>query len=349
MLKYLSKITMDILPSVVATIIGAYIVNHYIATKPAADAPVAAAASPAVPKKADTVRLAAGNIPEPGVKAKGISEEAMLEQTAAERPATAEKPPRSRCEKPRKNPLTGRRKPRASRRTPVTRRPARKGRRQGIPVAAPRRSRRAPSAAPTPPRRRSPRSRKNIATPTIWRVRRSNGCAATADLRRAPQEAARAPDAPRVASAPLRVRSRPAGPAASAADHGFDADRPTVDWRRDGIAARSTTPPLPRRSAPPDPAGRHSGAAPRRALDLRAEVVVWTRRGGTHQCRRRHAAGGEVGVPRGIAEIGSAGFPDQRPWQAAPLESLARLAADAGEAAARGFIPGTKVDGRAAI
>ena len=36
MLKYLSKFTMDILPSVVATIIGAYIVNHYINAKPAA-------------------------------------------------------------------------------------------------------------------------------------------------------------------------------------------------------------------------------------------------------------------------------------------------------------------------
>ena len=34
MLKYVSKIAMDILPSVVATIVGAYIVNHYIATKP---------------------------------------------------------------------------------------------------------------------------------------------------------------------------------------------------------------------------------------------------------------------------------------------------------------------------
>ena len=30
MLKYLTKFAMDILPSVAATIIGAYIVNHYI-------------------------------------------------------------------------------------------------------------------------------------------------------------------------------------------------------------------------------------------------------------------------------------------------------------------------------
>ena len=51
MLKYLSKFAMDILPSVAATIIGAYIVNHYINTKPAADAPVAAAVSAADPSQ----------------------------------------------------------------------------------------------------------------------------------------------------------------------------------------------------------------------------------------------------------------------------------------------------------
>src|SRR6202051_4723566 len=98
MLKYVSKFTMDILPSVVATIIGAYIVNHYIVTRPAADAPVAAV-SPAVPKKAETgidAKPAAKaadirNIPGPGVKAKGISERAMIEQTAAEKPTVVEK------------------------------------------------------------------------------------------------------------------------------------------------------------------------------------------------------------------------------------------------------------------
>jgi hypothetical protein len=90
---------MDILPSVVATIIGAYIVNHYIVTRPAADAPVAAAVSPAVPKKAEAANDAKPaaktadlhNIPGPGVKAKGISERAMIEQTAAEKPTVVEK------------------------------------------------------------------------------------------------------------------------------------------------------------------------------------------------------------------------------------------------------------------
>ena len=51
MLKYVSKFAMDILPSVAATIIGAYIVNHSITAKPAADAQ-AAAASAAKPDNA---------------------------------------------------------------------------------------------------------------------------------------------------------------------------------------------------------------------------------------------------------------------------------------------------------
>ena len=87
--KYLSKFTIDILPSVAATVIGAYIVNHYIVTKPSADAPVAAAVSAIDPKAAKTTE--AGNLPGAGVKAKGISEKAILEKTAAERPTVVEK------------------------------------------------------------------------------------------------------------------------------------------------------------------------------------------------------------------------------------------------------------------
>ena len=41
MLKIASKFAIDIIPSVIATIIGAYIVNHYIVSKPT-DAPTAA-------------------------------------------------------------------------------------------------------------------------------------------------------------------------------------------------------------------------------------------------------------------------------------------------------------------
>jgi hypothetical protein len=90
--KYVSKFTIDILPSVLATIIGAYIVNHYIVAKPA-DAPVAAAVSTPDPAKADPkASESVASIPEAGVKAKGISERAMLEKTATEKPAAVDKP-----------------------------------------------------------------------------------------------------------------------------------------------------------------------------------------------------------------------------------------------------------------
>jgi hypothetical protein len=85
MLKYIAKISMDIFPSVLATIIGAYIVNHYINAKPAADTP-AAVMAPAEPgKNGKPADLA--NLPAPGVKAKGISEKKVADKPAAEKAA----------------------------------------------------------------------------------------------------------------------------------------------------------------------------------------------------------------------------------------------------------------------
>jgi hypothetical protein len=84
MLKYLAKISMDIFPSVLATIIGAYIVNHYINAKPAPDAP-AAAVAPLKGKNGKPADVA--NLPAPGVKARGISEKAVMDKPAAEKPA----------------------------------------------------------------------------------------------------------------------------------------------------------------------------------------------------------------------------------------------------------------------
>ena len=86
MLKLVSKFAMDIFPSVIATILGAYIVNHYINAKPPADAAATAAAVSTVdPKKAvsnpdskPAERSAdLGNTPGPGVRAKGVSEKSI--------------------------------------------------------------------------------------------------------------------------------------------------------------------------------------------------------------------------------------------------------------------------------
>jgi hypothetical protein len=95
MLNYLKKFTMDILPSVAATIIGAYIVNHYIVAKPAAPATAAVStADPAATADGKPAEKAAdiGNQPEAGVKAKGMSERTLLERSASEKAAVVEKP-----------------------------------------------------------------------------------------------------------------------------------------------------------------------------------------------------------------------------------------------------------------
>ncbi|WFU23821.1 hypothetical protein QA649_38435 [Bradyrhizobium sp. CB1717] len=89
MLKYLAKISMDIFPSVLATIIGAYIVNHYINAKPAADTPTAVVAPAEAGKDAKPADTA--SLPAPGVKAKGVSEKSVSEKSVTDK-AAAEKP-----------------------------------------------------------------------------------------------------------------------------------------------------------------------------------------------------------------------------------------------------------------
>lgn len=97
MLKYLTKISMDIFPSVLATIIGAYIVNHYINAKPAPDTP-AAAVAPAHTKK-DGKPADVANLPAPGIKAKGISEKSVTDKPVAEK-AAADKPVEKAADQP---------------------------------------------------------------------------------------------------------------------------------------------------------------------------------------------------------------------------------------------------------
>jgi hypothetical protein len=54
MLKYASKFLLNIFLSVLATVIGSYLANHYIASRPAADAPASLAGATIDPKRPDT-------------------------------------------------------------------------------------------------------------------------------------------------------------------------------------------------------------------------------------------------------------------------------------------------------
>jgi hypothetical protein len=203
MLTYLKKFALDILPSVAATIIGAYIVNHYIAAKPDGWAPkaVSSATTKTDTKKAasrtelkadaktdlTSVPVETATIPEPGVKAKGISERTMIETRAAEKPAEV---------KPTERPVEAKAvdtKP-AETKSAETR-PAETGS-----ASAETRRQHAPA---------SPRGANELARAAIERLRGTNESTPHA------QEAARAsvPDAPRLQEAPRTVFAAPAPPA----------------------------------------------------------------------------------------------------------------------------------------
>jgi hypothetical protein len=280
--KYASKFAMDILPSVAATIIGAYIVNHYIANKPVAYAPVAAAVSPADPKKPDTRNDAKpsapsadlANIPEPGIKAKGISEKAMIEKTAAEKPATAEKPAEKSADKPAETASI----PVETHRRPLP--PREKATAKAVPAPV------APAVVPViaapvvaPPNTAPPveaaiapeehRDANDLARAAIERLR-GEGSPRAQEAARAPDppripDATRVPDPPRIASAPP-VRPLPppimvSTPGTGAFDPAAGSPpKPPYDAARIGDSGRPTPPAdIPEASRPP--------------LDLRAEAV----------------------------------------------------------------------------
>lgn len=233
MLKYVSKFAMDILPSVVATIIGAYIVNHYIVTRPASDAPVAAAVSTATPETAKAGAKPSGTsadvarLPEPGVRAKGISEKAILERSAAEKPAESPADKLVETAKPAETasiPADTRRRPTAPREKAVAKAvPAPVQASPAVPVAvAPAMTAPPVEAAVVPEEHRDA---NDLARAAIERLRAGDGAPRAPEVARLPDgprvpEATRVPEAPRVVSAsPVRplpppiMVSTPAGEA----------------------------------------------------------------------------------------------------------------------------------------
>jgi hypothetical protein len=248
--KYVSKFTIDILPSVLATIIGAYIVNHYIVAKPA-DAPVAAAVSTPDPAKA------VASIPEAGVKAKGISERAMLEKTATEKPVVVDKPAdtASLPAEPRRH-------------QPVLRE---KAVAKAVPTPAPAAAPAAPpvEAAAAP---EDKRDATDLARAAIERLRGANDpsprvqeAARIPEARQAP-ETHLAPEAPHVASVPY-VQPLPPPIMVSA---------PSTEASNPATGSLPVTPPYaaariddPRRPTPP--ADIPSSAPP---VELRAEATL---------------------------------------------------------------------------
>ena len=267
MLKYVSKFAFDILPSVVATIIGAYIVNHYIVSKPAG-APVAAAVSTTDPTKADSkASESVAAIPEAGVKAKGISEKAILEKTATEKPTVVDRPAETAS-----LPVETRRHQPAPREKAVA-----KGLQTPAPVPVQTTSPAAASAAPTPsveaavaPEEK--RDANDLARAAIERLRgkpeaspRVQEAVRIPETSRVP-EAPRAPEAPLVASAPPLQPLPPPIMVSTPNTEAFNPTTASVPMKPPYGAARMDDP-----QRPTPPADIPSSSLP---VDLRAEVAL---------------------------------------------------------------------------
>jgi hypothetical protein len=213
MLNYVKKFTLEILPSVAATVIGAYIVNHYISAKPAVDPPVAAAVSPAElkkndPKPAGGATSNVASIPEHGVTAKGISERGMIEKSASERPgefkpAEAKPAEAKPAEAKPAEAKPAEAKPSEAKPSETASAPAK----HPTPPAPPKavaKTAPAPAASPTAPVETAPvpaddhRDANDLARAAIERLRKEDGQSRA-------QEASRAPDAPRLLESPRAV------------------------------------------------------------------------------------------------------------------------------------------------
>ena len=202
MLKYVSKIAMDILPSVVATIIGAYIVNHYIVTRPATDAPVAAAVSSAEPRRRAASEPSADRRQHPRARCqgKGYLRKGHARENGLEKPAAVERSAEKAVDKPaetasipvdirRHQPLT--REKIVARTVPAPVQPS-------VPAVAPvvaAANTVPPAEAATPAEER--RDANDLARAAIERLRGAgDGSPRAQDLARVP-DAARVPNAPR--------------------------------------------------------------------------------------------------------------------------------------------------------
>ena len=310
--KYLAKFAVDILPSVAATVIGAYIVNHYIVSKPGPSAPVASAVSTVDPKAAPEVAktdikadartteksadktadtsVEIGNARGPGVKAKGISERAILEKAAAEKAQEKqEKSGENVADKPAETasiPAETRRHQLAPReRTAARTVPA------PAPLVVSTPAQAAPAEAASALEER--RDANDLARAAIDRLRGSNDgsprpqeAARTQDAARVP-EAARIPDTPRVVLAPA-VRPLPPPIMVSTPIHesidsttGYQELKPpyAAASRNDGPRrptppADIPSPPLDLRAEASETVGRVEGSGPLARARSTAEDVL---------------------------------------------------------------------------
>jgi hypothetical protein len=269
MLKLASKFAMDIFPSVIATIIGAYIVNHYINNKAPADPSLkAATVSSTDPKKANSrseprpaeKSADLGNIPEPGVRAKGIPEKSIFDKSGVEKPAekTLEKGPEKPAEKADKPSETASIPPTApaeARRHQPT--PREKAVSRTAPVTVPPPAEPVVAATPAPPAENAPDA-NDLARAAIDRLRGAPEPSRS-------QETARSQEPPRVVAPTSPAAPGVMAPALQPLPPPIQVSTPPDSKPLASPGARTDDP-----SRPTPPADIPD---PRPPLDLRADAV----------------------------------------------------------------------------
>jgi hypothetical protein len=261
MLKLVSKFALDIFPSVIATIIGAYIVNHYINNKPpAADASATAAAvSPADPKKAGSrsdskpaeKSADLGSTAEPGMRAKGSSDKSTTDKPAAEKPADKVEKPSDTASIPPVTPAEPRRQQPAPREKAATRAaPA------VVPQATPSAAEPAIAAPNTVAPAETGPDANDLARAAIGRLHRANVAS----------EPPRAPEPPRVMAAPAPPPAPLVVPPLQPLPPPIQVSTPPADLK-------PPYPPMVRMGDPQRPTPPADIPNPRPPLDLRADAV----------------------------------------------------------------------------
>jgi hypothetical protein len=266
MLKLASKFALDIFPSVIATILGAYIVNHYINNKsPSADA-TAAAISTTDPKKAASradskpaeKSADLGNIPEAGVRAKGISEKSISDKAAADKAVvTPEKTdrPAETASIPPVQPADTRRHPPPQREKAASKAPPAPA--PAEPVVA------APVTAPPAEASATPDA-NDLARAAIERLRGTEPAPRVQESARLPELAK--PESPRVVAAPAAS----APPATNAAAPALQPLPPPILV---STPPSDTRPPVARADDPLRPTPPADIPDPHAPLDLRADAT----------------------------------------------------------------------------
>lgn len=89
--KFLSKYILEVIPSIFATVVGAYIVTHYINAKPEADKPAAAISAPAAISKNQAPQTLKADEETPKAEAARLKAEKLAAEKAAAERATADR------------------------------------------------------------------------------------------------------------------------------------------------------------------------------------------------------------------------------------------------------------------